>query len=343
MKLKTITIDLAKNVFQVCGVNEHIKPQFNKKLKRAELLDFVRQQAPTLVVMEACYSSHYWGREIAKLGHDTKLIPAQHVMPFVRGNKNDHNDAFAIAEASQRSHIRFVPVKSEQQQEINCLHRIRERLIKNKTAQSNQIRGLLSEFGVIFPCGHVALCAGLAKVINNEQHSYQLKTMMQELKVEYEDTRTRIKAIEQQLHHFVDNSESGKILLSIPGIGFINASAFLAAIDKGQAFNNPKEFAVWLGLTPKQHASGNISKMGGITKRGDRYLRKQLIHGARALVSRAPKSSDPLSLWATKLRVTKPFNKVAVAVAHRLARLIWILLTRQERYCATPAALEASA
>ena len=160
---------------------------------------------------------------------------------------------------------------------------------------------------------------------------------------EYKATVNRLKIIGQQLGEFVDESESGKILLSIPGIGIINAAAFLAAIDEGQAFNNPRELAVWLGLTPKQHASGNMSKMGGITKRGDRYLRKQLIHGARALVSRAPKSSDPLSLWAMKLRVTKPFNKVAVAVAHRLARLIWILLMRQERYRAEPATLEVSA
>jgi transposase len=157
MKLKTITIDLAKNVFQVCGVNEHIKPQFNQKLKRAELLDFMCQHSPTTVVMEACYSSHYWGREIAKLGHDTKLIHAQHVTPFVWGNKNDHNDAFAIAEASQRDNIRFVPVKTEHQQEISCLHRIHERLSKNKVARSNQSRGLLSEFGVVFPTDHKAI------------------------------------------------------------------------------------------------------------------------------------------------------------------------------------------
>jgi transposase len=343
MQLKTITIDLAKNVFQVCGVNEHIKPQFNKKLKRNELLDFMRQQLPTVVVMEACYSSHYWGREIAKLGHDTKLIPAQHVTPFVRGNKNDHNDAFAIAEASQRAHIRFVPVKSEHQQEISCLHRIRERLIKNKTAMSNQARGLLSEFGVVFPCGHKALLNGLTSVIDNLQYSHRLQDMVIDMLSEYEITLNRLKGIEKQLGEFVDASESGKILRSIPGIGVINASAFLAAIDKGQAFNNPKEFAVWLGLTPKQHASGNISKMGGITKRGDRYLRKQLIHGARAFVSRAAKSTDPLALWATKLRVTKPFNKVAVAMAHRLARLIWILLTRQERYRAASTSQEVSA
>ena len=336
MKCKTISIDLAKNVFQSCGVNEHIKPQFNKKLKRSELVDFMRQQPPTTVVMEACYSSHYWGRELSKLGHDVKLIPAQHVTPFVRGNKNDHNDAFAIAEASQRAHIRFVPIKSEHQQEISCLHRIRERLIKSKTAVSNQMRGLLSEFGAVFPLGHAALIIGVENVIDSPQYSARLKGMMTDMLDEYKAIRLRLKGIEQQLREFVDSSESGKILLSIPGIGIINASAFLAAIDKGQAFNNPKEFAVWLGLTPKQHASGNVSKMGGITKRGDRYLRKQLVHGARALVSRAAKSNDPLSVWAMKLRVSKPYNQVAVAVAHRLARLIWILLSRQERYQAMP-------
>ena len=223
-----------------------------------------------------------------------KLIPAQHVTPFVRGNKNDHNDAFDIAEASQRAHIRFVPVKSEHQQEISCLHRI---------------RGLLSEFGVVFPCGHAALIVGLGSVIDNAQYSLLLPHMMTDILDEYKVIRLRLKHIEQQLRECVDSSESGQILLSIPGIGIINASAFLAAIDKGQAFNTPKEFAVWLGLTPKQHASGNMSKMGGITKRGDRYLRKQLVHGARALVSRAAKSNDPLSVWAMKLRVSKPLIK----------------------------------
>jgi transposase len=296
MKYKTITIDLAKNVFQVCGVNEHIKPQFNQKLKRNQLLDFMRQQAPTMVVMEACYSSHYWGHEIAKLGHDTKLIPAQHVTPFVRGNKNDHNDAFAIAEASQRDNIRFVPVKNEHQQEISCLHRIRERLSKNKVALSNQSLGLLSEFGVVFPTGHKALLSGLTSVIDNPQYSQRLQDMVKDMLSEYKTTIKRLKGIQKQLDEFVDESESGKILLSIPGIGVMNASALLVAIDKGQAFNSPKEFDVWLGLTPKQHASGNMSKMGGITKRGDRYLRKQLLHVARSVVSRAAQKKDPLSL-----------------------------------------------
>jgi transposase len=165
--------------------------------------------------------------------------------------------------------------------------------------------------------------------------------MVKDMLSEYNTTIERLNSIKKQLEEFVDDSESGKILLSIPGIGVINGSALLAAIDKGQTFNNPKEFAVWLGLTPKQHASGNISKMGGITKRGDRYLRKQLVHGARSVVSRAAKSTDPLALWAMRLRVTKPFNKVAVAVAHGLARLIWILLSRQEYYRATPVGMSA--
>jgi transposase len=198
-------------------------------------------------------------------------------------------------------------------------------------------------FGVVFPCGHAALLNGLSSAIEDTERSQRLQDMVIDMLSEYKTIVERIKGIEKQLAKFVDESESGKILLSILGIGVINASAFLASIDKGQAFNSPREFAVWLGLTPKQHASGNISRMGGITKRGDRYLRKQLIHGARALVSRTPKSSDPLALWAMKLRATKTFNKVAVAMAHRLARLIWVLLTRQERYRATPAALEVSA
>jgi transposase len=167
--------------------------------------------------------------------------------------------------------------------------------------------------------------------------------MLIDMLSEYKTMVNRLKSIEKQLTEFVEGCESGRILLSIPSIGVINASAFLAAIDNGQAFNNPKELAVWLGLTPKQHASGDVNKMGGIIKRGDRYLRKQLLHGARSVVSRAAKNMDPLSLWAVKLRVTKLFNKMALAMAHRLARLIWVLLTRQEHYHAMPPSLEVNA
>jgi transposase len=332
MKCKIIGIDLAKNVFQVCGVNEHLKPLFNKKLSRKELLKFLAIQEPTVVVIEACYSSNYWAREIKKLGHDVKLIPAQHVTPFVRGNKNDRNDALAIIEASQRPYIRFVPVKTEYQQEINALHRVRERLVRNRTGVTNQTRGLLSDFGVIANSGQAGLVKCLANFMGNSRHSDQLKEMIEDLQSEYSAITRHLAKIESQLKAFVASSFNGKILLSIPGIGFINASAIMATVDKGQAFNNPREFAVWLGLTSQQYASGNSSRMGGITKRGDRYLRKQLVHGARTVVCHAKKKTDQLNLWANKLRDKKSFNKTVVAMAHRLARLIWILLQRQEEY-----------
>jgi transposase len=332
MKCKTISIDLAKNVFQVCGINEHIKPLFNKKLNRNALLVFMAKQQPTTVVMEACYSSHYWGRKLRDLGHTTKLIPAQHVTPFVRGNKNDCNDALAIAEASQRPNIRFVPIKTEHQQEISCLHRIRERLLKNKTATSNQARGLLSEFGIIFDTGKKAFLEGMNAFVRDDNQSLLLRNMMAALLSEFKATVQRIVDIEKELSLFVEKSSNGNILLSIPGLGVINSSALLAAIDKGQAFNNPREFAVWLGLTPQQYSSGATNRMGGITKRGDRYLRKQLIHGARTVVCHCKKKNDQLNVWAANLLERKSFNKTVVAMAHRLARLVWILLQRQELY-----------
>jgi transposase len=332
MKCKLIAIDLAKSVFQICGVNNYLKPVFNEKYPRRKFLQFMAKQPATLVVMEACYSSNHWAREMAKLGHEVKLIPAQHVKPFVRGNKNDRNDALAIIEASQRPYIRFVPVKTIHQQEIGCLHRIRERLVKHKTALSNQTRGLLSEFGVIFMPGKKEFLYGLKRFVGNEEHSQRIRTMMSNMLDEYQTILKRIATIEKELYQFLDQCPNGKILLSIPGVGFINASAILASIDKGQAFNNPREFAVWLGLTPQQYASGNKSRMGGITKRGDRYLRKQLIHGARTVVCHAKKKTDQLNAWVNKLRERKSFNQTVVAMAHRLARLIWILLQRQELY-----------
>jgi transposase len=195
-----------------------------------------------MVVMEACYSYHYWAREIAKLGHNTKLIPAQHVTPFVRGNKNNHNDSFAVTEASQRAHIRFVPIKTEYQQEINCLHRIHERLIKNKSALSNQSRGLLSEFGMVSPCGHTAFLNGLTNIIDNSQYSHRLQDMVIDMLSEYKTIINRLKTIEKQLTESVEGCQSGRILLSIPDIVIINASAFLAAINKGRRLVTSKSW-----------------------------------------------------------------------------------------------------
>ena len=206
MKCKTIGIDLAKNVFQVCGVNKHLKPLFNDKVQRRDLLQYLAKLEPTTVVMEACYSSNYWGREITKLGHEAKLIPAQHVTPFVRGNKNDSNDTVAIIEASQRPYIRFVPIKTEYQQEICSLHRIRERLIRNRTSVTNQMRGLLSEFGVIANAGKASLFKRLEKFIIDTHFTQQLRDMIGDLYSENLGITKRIDKVEIKLKQFVADS-----------------------------------------------------------------------------------------------------------------------------------------
>ncbi len=332
MKVTTIAIDLAKNVFQVLGMDSHHKQVFNKRLNRTQLTEFMSQQSVCNVVFEACYSSHYWGRKFVAMGHDVKLIPAQHVTPFVRGSKNDKNDAMAIYEASFRPNIRFVPIKTEAQQEILMLHRVRERLVKQRTACTNQIRGVLVDFGICIPQGHSAFERAMWDIICDEAQRPLIKLMANDFWEEYQALTKRLERINSLLKQLVERDPNGKILLSIPGIGPIIASAFVASIGAGQAFNSPKELAVWLGLTPKQFASGNKSVNGGITKRGDSYLRKQLIHGARTVVSHASKKNDDLNQWITQLRNRKSICCTVVATAHRLARLMWILLQKQVPY-----------
>lgn len=332
MKVTTIAIDLAKNVFQVLGMNQDVKTVFNRRLSRVKLTEFMQQQPICNVILEACYSAHYWGRTFQKMGHTVKLIPAQHVTPFVRGNKNDKNDVLAIFEASSRPNIRFVPVKTEEQQEILMLHRIRERLIKQRTACTNQIRGILIDFGLCIAQGHSAFERAMWDIISDEQQRPLIKFVVNEIYEEYQSLSQRLKGMDSLLKQLANKDPNGRILLSIPGVGPIIASAFCASIDKGQAFNSPKELAVWLGLTPKQFASGNKSLTSGITKRGNCYLRKQLIHGARTVVSHASKKRDELNLWVTQLRSRKSICCTVVATAHRLARLMWILLQKQQRY-----------
>jgi len=332
MKCRIIGIDLAKSVFQVCGVNQYLKPLFNKKLARRDFIAFMSEQPPTQVVMEACYSSHYWARELTKLGHTVRLIPAQHVTPFVRGNKNDHNDALAIVEASQRPYIRFVPIKSEAQQEVMALHRIRERLIKNKTALTNQAHGLLSDFGIIFNQGERCFTVMAHIVATSSEVSENIKSLVASQHEEFLELKAKLKVIEKKLKQNLNNFPQAKILLSIPGIGYIIASSFIASIDKGQAFKSAKDFAVWLGITPRQYASGSNSYMGKITKRGNRYLRKQLIHGARAVLNIYKNDKDALKAWGVAVAHRRGFNKAVVAIAHKIARIAWHLLQKNETY-----------
>lgn len=343
MQISTISIDLAKSVFQLMMFDNARNVVQEKRLNRAEFYQFVQEHPPCAVVMEACGSAHYWAQLFEQHGFSVKLIPPQHVRAFVRGNKNDRNDALAIYEASERPFMRPVPIKTPQQQEVMMLHRVRERLVQQRVALTNQTRGLLSEIGVVFAKGNAAYLEAVQYLLDGESLSAMQRVVLLQSKEEYQQLSEHMKAIEQQLRQYVQQSPAAQLLQSIPGIGVLNASAFAASIDKGQAFKNAKEFAVWLGLTPTQYASGLKSRNGTISKRGDRYLRTLLIHGARSLLKRLSKGDDDLSRWFTTLRTRMHLNGAIVALAHRLARLMWTLLSRGETYRATSNGHEAPA
>lgn len=333
-KHNLVAIDLAKNVFQVCGMSRHQKVTFNKQLRRHELVEFMLHQPPVAVAMEACYSSHYWARCFEAMGHTVKLLPAQHVAPFVRGNKSDHNDAVAIAEAARRPNIRPVPIKTVGQQDIQALHRLRERYVANRTGLINQTRGLLSEYGIIAPLGHKAFCRLLRETSQPTatQLSPLLKVQLNQIADEYYGLTDRIAELTDTLAQTARTNPLCQLLMTLPGIGVINTTAIVSAIGNGSQFSSGRDLAVWLGLTPRQSGSGEKFKSSGITRRGNRYLRKQLIHGARAALSRCKKKTDQLSRWVNQLVARRGVPKATVALAARLARLIWVLLQRQQVY-----------
>ncbi len=337
-KHNLISIDLAKNVFQVCGTTRQQKIVFNKQQKRKELAEFMVNQPPTEVAMEACYSSHYWARLFESMGHTVKLLPAQHVKPFVRGNKSDRNDAVAISEAARRPNIIAVPIKTIEQQDIQCLHRIRERHVAHRTGLINQTRGLLSEYGIIAPQGHKGFCLLLREAgqPSNSELSPLIKAQLNQIADEYYSHTDHIEAVHITLKNIAEQTLACQLLLTIPGIGVINATAIYSAIQYGDQFNSAREFSVWLGLTPRQASSGESFKSSGITKRGDRYLRKQLVHGARAAISRCKNKDDRLSRWANNLIARRGIQKACVAMAARMARIAWILLQRREPYKVMP-------
>lgn len=331
-----IGIDLAKTVFQV-GVMNNGKLTSNRQVKRAALHALMVNQPPSTVAMEACYSSHYWAREFERYGHTVKLIPAQHVKPFTRGNKTDANDALAIIEASFRPNLRFVPIKTTHQQDIQSLHRIRERLVRNRTGLTNQTRGLLAEYGIVAQRGNKGFLLGVQVGMNDDNLSGSFKTELELALNEMQHICEHVAKIEAQLRAYVEQSDDCQLLSSIPGIGVINASALVCKYGNGSQFSDARSLPVSLGLTPKTSSSGTRLQMQGISKRGDPYLRKQLIHGARALLMFCDKrEDDALCRWASRIKQRRGTNVAAVAVANRLARLAWVLLQKRELYRAMP-------
>ena len=337
MKYHTmISIDLAKAVFQVATMSEG-RIISNQRLNRAALIELIANTPVTTIAMEACYSSHYWARLCESHGHKALLVPALHVKPFTRGNKTDANDAVAIIESAQRPNLRFVPIKTTHQQDIQSLHRIRDRLVSHRTALTNQIRGLLAEYGIVSNKGKKGFLLGVEQALNLDSLSNLFKQELHYALDEQTLLNERIKQIEAQLRHYVEQDKHCQILHSIQGIGVINASALVCKYGSGSQFHQARAMSVNLGLTPKLSSSGHKSQMLGMSKRGDPYCRKQLIHGARALLGICEKrENDAMCRWAVRLKKRRGSNVAVVAIANRLARLAWVLLRKQEMYVPQP-------
>ena len=334
MNTTTIGLDIAKNVFQIHGVDKNGKTVFRKQLKRNQVLAFFANLLPCLIGLEACSGAHYWARELIKQGHDARLISPQFVKPFVKGNKNDANDAEAICEAVGRPTMRFVPIKSIEQQDIQMLHRVRSGLVKERTALANRIRGLLAEYGIIIPLGISQLRQQLPDILEDAENGLTMaaRKVFADLQEQIAELDKQVAAYGENIQAVHRSSEVSQRLAEIPGIGPIIATALLAALGDGKAFKSARQVAAWLGLVPRQDSSGGKSKLLGISKRGDIYLRTLLIHGGRAVVKAAAKKEDAQSRWINELVHRRNANIAAVAVANKNARTVWALLTKSEHY-----------
>jgi transposase len=331
MKCNLVSIDLAKNIFQICGFDHERKVMFNKKVKRSNLIHELSQIEPTRIAMEACYSSNPWGRRIENMGHKVFLVPPFMVKPFVIGNKNDHNDALAIGETFFRPKIRFVPVKTVEQQDIQSLTKIKDLLTKQKTATSNQLRGLLAEYGLVSLKNSPSLLKEIPDFLEDAENelSHISRAFVRRLKENLQYIIVQIDEVKLALNELVKNKEDYKRLLTIPGVGPIIAATLMGAVDS-KMFKNGRQFAAWIGLTPKQYSSGEKNHIGGISKRGNNSLRRLLIHGARSVLNWCEKKDDKLSLWLKELAKRMTSNKAAVALANKLARIIWSVLSKKE-------------
>jgi len=330
MNATTFGLDLAKRVMQLHWVETGTGEICRRQVKRGQVLEFFAQREASVIAMEACGSAHDWGRKLVALGHEVRLIAAQFVRPFVKSNKTDAADAQAIWEAAQRPGMKFVALKSEGQQAVLMMHRMRSQLVKMRTMQSNQLRGLLYEFGVDVPVGRAVgierMTDELAK-LEGVLPAVVLDTVREQL------ARVRaldkdIAAIERRLAAWKKDDAASQRLMAIPGVGLLTATAAVATVGDAKAFKSSREFAAFVGLVPRQAGTGGRVKLLGISKRGDVYLRTLLIHGARAVIAHG-KQRDA---WLDKLLARRPFNAAVVALANKMARTIWALLAHERTY-----------
>lgn len=329
MKTTTIGIDLAKNVFQVHGVDAQGKITVRKQLRREQMSAFFVNLPACLIGMEACGSAHHWARVLQGMGHEVRLMAPQFVKPYVKGNKNDQADAQAICEAVSRPSMRFVPLKTLQQQSMLALHRVRQGAVKARTAQANQIRGLLGEFGLVVPQGIGHIAKRVPELIEDAANELpgQLRLLIQDMLEQLKQMDLRVQALRQQIEQLHQSDELSRKLAQVPGIGPITASALVASIGDAKNFKNGRQVAAWLGLVPRQHSTGGKPNLLGISKRGDTYLRTLLIHGARAVLFHAQRKGQEQDVsWLSSLAQRRNKNVAAVALANKNARIAWALL-----------------
>lgn len=334
MKIHSIGIDLGKTTFHLVALGERGKILLQKKLSHKQLLAFTANLPTSLIGLEACSGSHFLGRALSQQGHEVRLIPAQFVKPFVKSNKNDYLDAEAIAEAVERQNMRFVPIKTEAQLDLQALHRVRARLVSRRTAVINQVRAFLLERGIVFRKGPATLRRHMPEILENgdAQLSPRMRGLLALLWEEWKHLEEQIHSLSGEIETISTNDEACQRLRQIPGVGPLVASATVAAIGNGAAFRKGREFAAWLGLVPRQYSTGGKPRLLGISKRGNPYLRKMFIHGARAAVLRLKREGSLLGAWMNGLEARAPRNVLIVAMANKLARIAWAVLASGEPY-----------
>ncbi len=343
MEIHTIGIDLGKTVFHLVGLNQRGEVVVRKKFSRKQLLHFTANLRVKLIGMEACGGAHFLGRALREQGHEVRLIPAQYVKPYVKTNKSDFIDAEAIAEAVTRPTMRFVPIKTDDQLDLQSLHRVRERWVIRRTATINQIRGLLLERGITVRTGRCHLEAALPRVLEDATTTLSGagRLLLALLKLELDHLATRLEEADALIRKTAQESEVCRRLDAIPGIGPVTATALIAAMGNGAAFRKGREFAAWVGLVPREHSTGGKQKLLGISKRGNSYLRRLFVQGARAVLQFREKQSSGLRAWLAQLTARTHYNVAGVALANKLARIAWAVLAKGEVY--RPAVLTSDA
>jgi transposase len=334
MQIRSVGIDLGKTTFHLVALGDNGKVLLKKKFTQKQLITFTANMQTSLVGMEACGGAHFLGRALREQGHDVKLIPAQFVKPFVKSNKNDFIDAEAIAEAVDRQNMRFVPIKTDDQLDLQALHRVRDRLITRRTSVINQLRAFLLERGLVFAKSPARLRERMPEILENadEDLTPRMRNLLALLWNEWKDLELQIVEMNDEVEQIASSDPACTRLRQIPGIGPLVATAIVAAIGNGAAFRKGREFAAWLGLVPKQYSTGGKAKLYGISKRGNNYLRKILIHGARAVVLRSKRERIAMGAWMTSLETRAPRNVLIVATANKLARIAWAVLSSGEDY-----------